>query len=281
MTEFRVMTRDDLSLFLRLTGLVGWGMTEQDFDRLITFSPEGNFVASVDGVDVGMVGTTSYGEVAWIGNLIVDPETRGRGLGAALTVHAMNHLKDHGVKSIRLDGVPLAIPLYRRLGYVDEYWSMRYMGEARPQPVTGVEPMRKADLDEVSRLDLEHFNAPRRGHLEYVYRLSPGLCFTARVSGRLVGYIMGRDGSDRVRVGPWICEPGHSKEAEALLGALMNRRPGQRVWVGFPEGNAGSRMILEKNGFREIPSSLRMCHGDRGNRENVKAVYGLGGPDKG
>jgi GNAT superfamily N-acetyltransferase len=281
MTEFRAMTGGDLPLFLRLTGLVGWGMTEQDLDRLITFSPDGNFVASVGGAEVGMVATTSYGEVAWIGNLIVDPGTRGKGLGAALTVHAMNHLRDRGVRSIRLDSVPLAIPLYRRLGYVDEYWSMRYMGEAKPRPVTGVEPMGEADLGEVSRLDLKHFKAPRRRHLEYSYRLSPELCFTARVRGELVGYIMGRDGSDRVRVGPWICEPGHGVEAEALLCALMNRRPGQQVWVGFPEGNADSRAILEGNGFREIPSSLRMCHGDRGGVENVEAVYGLGGPDKG
>jgi GNAT superfamily N-acetyltransferase len=281
MTEFRAMTGDDLPLFLRLTGLVGWGMTEQDFHRLMEFSPEGNFIASLGGVEVGMVATTSYGEVAWIGNLIVDPGTRGKGLGAALMVHAMNYLKGESVKCIRLDSVPLAIPLYRRLGYLDEYWSMRYMGEARPQPVTGVEPMRKADLDDVSRLDLKHFKAPRSRHLEYAYRHCSGLCFTVHSGGELVGYIMGRDGSDRVRVGPWICEPGHSVEAEALLHAVMNRRPGQQVWVGFPEGNQDSRHILERNGFREIPSSLRMCHGGRGSRENVDAVYGLGGPDKG
>jgi ribosomal protein S18 acetylase RimI-like enzyme len=280
MAEFRVMTLGDEALFMRLTDLVGWGMTAEDFDRLTRFSPEGNFVASIDGVDVGMVTTTSYGEVAWIGNLIVDPQLRGRGIGAALMVHAMNHLKGRGVKSIRLDGVPLAIPLYQRLGFRDEYWSMRYMGEATPHPVTGVEPMRRRDLDDVADLDLSCFNAPRRGHLEYVYGLSPGLCFTARERGRLVGYIMAREGSDRVKVGPWICEPGH-RAAEMLLYAVMNRRPGQMVWVGFPEGNSHSREILTGNGFSEIPSSLRMCHGDHGNMEKVEAVYGLGGADKG
>ena len=280
MAEFRVMTLEDEALFMRLTDLVGWGMTAEDFNRLTRFSPDGNFVASIDGVDVGMVTTTSYGEVAWIGNLIVDPQLRGRGIGAALMVHAMNHLKGRGVKSIRLDGVPLAIPLYQRLGFRDEYWSMRYMGEALPHPVTGVEPMRKGDMDDVADLDLSCFNAPRREHLEYVYRLSPGLCFTARERGRLVGYIMAREGSDRVKVGPWICEPGH-RVAEMLLSAVMNRRPGQSVWVGFPEGNSHSREILTGNGFKEIPSSLRMCHGDHGNMEKVEAVYGLGGADKG
>ena len=280
MAEFRVMAPEDEALFIRLTDLVGWGMTAEDFSRLTRFSPDGNFVASIDGADVGMVATTSYGKVAWIGNLIVDPGTRGKGLGAALMVHAMNHLKSRGVKSIRLDSVPLAIPLYKRLGFRDEYWSMRYMGEALPHPVTGVEHMRRGDLDDVADLDLGCFNAPRRGHLAYVYGLSPELCFTAREGGRLVGYIMAREGSDRVKVGPWICEPGH-RAAEMLLYAVMNRRPGQKVWVGFPEGNGHSREILTGNRFAEIPSSLRMCHGDRGYKEKVEAVYGLGGPDKG
>ena len=281
MAEFRAMAEGDLALFLRLTGLVGWGMTEQDFDRLVRFSQESNFVASVDGEDVGMVASTTYGDAAWIGNLIVDPQLRGRGIGAALMVHAMNHLKGRGVRSIRLDGVPLAIPLYRRLGFRDEYWSMRYMGEAVPGPVTGVDAMRPRDLDEVAALDLRCFNAPRREHLDYIHGLTPELCFTHRAGGRLVGYIMGGDGSDRVKVGPWICEPGHEKGAEALLHAVMNRRPGRRVWVGFPEGNRSSRGILERNGFREIPSSLRMCHGECRSAERVEAVYGLGGPDKG
>ncbi len=121
MVEFRVMDSGDEGFFMQLMEMVGWGMTPDDYRRMLTFSPEGLFIASMDGVDLGMVSTTSYGSIAWIGNLVVLPESRGLGIGATLTLKAIDHLTEIGASSIRLDGVPLAIPLYRRLGFNDEY----------------------------------------------------------------------------------------------------------------------------------------------------------------
>ncbi len=92
---------------------------------------------------------------------------------------------------------------------------------------------------------------------------------------------MAKDGSDSVKVGPWICRPGREVAAEALLRSVMNMRVGEAVWVGCPEGNGSSVRVLERNGFTPLPSSLRMCYGDCGVREDVNGVFGLGGPDKG
>jgi hypothetical protein len=97
----------------------------------------------------------------------------------------------------------------------------------------------------------------------------------------LTGYIMAKDGSDSVKVGPWICRPGHEDAAEALLRSILNVRVGEAVWVGCPEGNVSSVAVLERNGFTPLPSSLRMCYGGCGLTEDVEGVYGLGGPDKG
>jgi hypothetical protein len=248
---------------------------------MLAFSPEGMFKATLGDADVGVVVTVDYGEMAWIGNLIVVPEMRGRGIGEALMKRGMEHLLGRGVRPIRLDGVQKAIPLYRRLGFRDEYWSLRYTGKASRSPVALTEPMRRRDLDAVMRLDTAYFKG-RRGHLlRFVYDRFPDLCFVSWKDGELMGFIMAKDGSDSVKVGPWICRPGHEGEAEALLRSVMNMRVGEDVWVGCPEGNRSSVEVLERNGFTPLPSSLRMCYGDCGVREDVDGVYGLGGPDKG
>ena len=281
MVTFHTMTDKDQGFFLDLIDMVGWGLTEADYRRMLSFSPDGMFKAEVGGVDVGVVVTVEYGDLSWIGNLVVAPGARGRGVGEALMRRAMDHLLGRGVRSIRLDAVMKAIPLYRRLGFREEYWSLRYTGRASRIPVAVAEPMQGSDLDAVAELDQAYFKG-RRGHiLRWVYNTFPDLCFASWEEGTLIGYIMAKDGSDSIKVGPWICLPGHEYEAEALLRSLMNMRVGMPVWVGCPEGNGSSVSVLERNGFKALPSSLRMCYGDSAVKENVEGVYGLGGPDKG
>ena len=281
MITFHTMTPDDQGFFLGLIKMVGWGLTDTDYRRMLAFSPEGIFKATLGGEDVGIVVTVDYGEMAWIGNLIVVPDMRGRGIGEALMRRAMEHLEGRGVRTIRLDGVQKAIPLYRRLGFRDEYWSLRYTGRASRSPVAYAEPMRKSDLDAVTVLD-EAFFKGRRGHLlRWVYDRFPDLCFASWKDSELTGFIMAKDGSDSLKVGPWICRPGYEAVAETLLRSLMNMRVGEDVWVGCPEGNRSGVAVLERNGFMSLPCSLRMCYGDCGVREDVEGIYGLGGPDKG
>ena len=182
MINFRVMKESDLDFFMQLMDMVGWGMTPGDYKRVHRFSPEGCFIASENNKDLGMVATTSYGETAWIGNLVVLPETRGKGIGGALMQHAIDYLVSTGVKAIRLDGVQAAVPLYRRLGFVDEYWSLRYTGVAGKHPSACL-PMKPEDMDKVAELDQSVFKADRRHILEYFYGLYPELCLY-RVGGR-------------------------------------------------------------------------------------------------
>ena len=281
MVEFRVMGSSDEAFFMQLMDMVEWGMTPNDYKRMITLSPEGLFIASVNGVDLGMVSTTCYGSIAWIGNLVVLPESRGLGLGAELMLKAMNYLAMMGAKSIRLDGVPLAIPLYRRLGFNDEYWSLRYTGVAKPHEVTRTRSMGLEGLAAVGTLDRAVFKGSRHGAIHYVYRNNPELAFTAWDGDELIGYIMAKRGKSNVKIGPWICKPGNGDVAEELLFSVMNQVKGEDIWVGFPEGNVDGVRILDSNGFKQLPSSLRMCYGDCSIVENVESVYGLGGPDKG
>jgi len=279
--DIREMTVGDLDFCLEMFRLAGWGNTADDVRRMISYEPGGCFAASVGGEDVGMVGCIRYGEVGYVGNLIVQPGHRGRGIGAELMIEAMEHLLDSSVKSIRLDAVPKAISLYERLGFRGESLSFRFMGLASERGVTGCERMDEADLPEVSDLDHRFFGAPRGRVLRRVHATFPGLCFVAREGTSLVGFIMAKEGEGRIRVGPWICEPDERGIAEKLLHRLMNEVAGSTLWAGVPEGNRGSVEILERNGFINGPSSHRMCHGECGETGIVEGIFGIGGPDKG
>lgn len=279
MVDFRVMTPGDEGFFMQLMDMVGWGMTPGDYSRMLTFSPEGLFIASVDGVDLGMVATVNYGEIAWIGNLVVLPESRGMGLGKALMEKAVDYLTGEGAKAVRLDGVTLAVPLYRRLGFNDEYPSLRYTGVATENKVSGTRPMTVDELHAVGDFDESVFKASRHDVINYTYEKNPELAFTAWDGNELVGYIMAKHGKTNVKIGPWLSKS--PVVAEELLKSVMNQVVGADLWVGLPKGNRDGVSILEKNGFNAITSSLRMCYGGCSKVEDVKKVYGLGGPDKG
>ncbi len=279
MADFRVMTTEDEGYFMQLMDLVGWGMTQGDYSRMLVFSPEGLFIASIDGVDLGMVATVNYGDISWIGNLVVLPESRGKGVGAALMEKAIDYLTGAGAKSIRLDGIQLAVPLYRRLGFKDEYWSLRYTGVATNNESKNTQPMTEADLKTIGDFDESIFKDSRHEVVRYTFETNPELAFTAWDGDELVGYIMAKHGKTNIKIGPWLSKD--SRIAEDLLFSVMNQVEGSDMWVGLPEGNKKGVSILERHGFTPLQSSLRMCYGDCSKVEKVEYVYGLGGPDKG
>ena len=279
--DLREMTSGDLDFCLEMFQVTGWGNTADDVHRMLSYEPGGCFIASLDGEDVGMVGSISYGDVGYLGNLIVRPEHRGQGIGAALMKAAMEHLREMGVESIRLDAVPKAVSLYERLGFRSESLSLRFTGLASEIGLKGCGRMMESDLPDVLGLDLRLFGAPRGRVLRRVHADFPELCFVLRDSSKLKGFIMAKEGEGRIRVGPWICEPDEPEIAEKLLHRLIDEVAGRRLWVGVPGGNRGSVEILERNGFRSGPPSHRMCNGGCGETGIVKGIFSVGGPDKG
>jgi ribosomal protein S18 acetylase RimI-like enzyme len=279
--DLREMTSGDLDFCHEMFQITGWGNTADDVQRMLSYEPGGCFIANLDGEDVGIVGSISYGDVGYLGNLIVRPEHRGKGIGAALMNEAMGHLREKGVLSIRLDAVPKAIALYERLGFRCESLSLRFTGLASEKESKGCGRMMESDLLDVLGLDLRFFGAPRGRVLRRVYADFPELCFVAREGSKLKGFIMAKKGVGRIRIGPWICEPDEPGVAEKLLHSVMYKVEGRKLWVGVPGGNRGSVEILERNGFRSGPPSHRMCNDGCGETGIVEGIFSVGGPDKG
>jgi len=279
--DIRVMTHGDIDFVMRLQEIVGWGNTRADAERSLYYEPQGCFVASVGGADVGIVNSFIYGDCGFIGNLIVAPESRDSGVGAALMGAAIERLTREGASTIRLDGVQKAIPLYERLGYRGEYWSMRFSGAAAKAPHHSIEPMRKEDLERICELDRRYFGLDRSQKLKRVQHDFPELCFKASKGGVFFGYVMAKPGASNVRIGPWICDPKHGEYAEPLLNALSSAVAGRKLWVGVPELNKASLKIIQARGFTQMPSSLRMSYGAHKKVEDTSGIFGIGAPDKG
>jgi len=275
------MVPEDEGFFLELIGLTGWGNTAADFRRMLHYEPGGCFLATRDGADVGMVNSTRYGSVGWIGNLVVHPGQRGEGIGAALMRRAMEHLTDSGAASIRLDAVEKAIPLYERLGFRAEYASLRFSGLGMAFDVPDVEEMHASHLEGVMDLDARCFGANRGRMLRRVFRDFPEHCFVACEEGVVRGYIMVKRGESNVRIGPWVCEPSRVELAGGLLRRMMDSAAGERLWIGVPEGNRASVEILVAQGFSGLPSSLRMCYGECSVMGDPRGRFSIGAPDKG
>ncbi|MGA8049847.1 MAG: GNAT family N-acetyltransferase [Burkholderiales bacterium] len=84
------------------------------------------YVAREAGRVVGMcsllhtVSTAEGGKAAWLEDLVVRPECRGRGIGRMLLEHAIGEARDEGVLRITLlsdAGNDRAHALYRKLGF--------------------------------------------------------------------------------------------------------------------------------------------------------------------
>ena len=83
------------------------------------------------------------------------------------------------------------------------------------------------------------------------------------------------------KIGPWVCDPNEEDYAEELLYAVMKQAEGYELKVGIPGPNIKSIKIIEKNNFRQLPSSYRMYLGDNKKLGKIEGVFGIGSPDKG
>ena len=128
------MTTADIPLGLKLARQAGWNQIEPDWRRFLTMQPDGCFVGELDGTAVATTAAFIFGSVAWIAMVLVDIDSRRKGVATTLLKHALDFLDEQGVKTVRLDATAAGQPVYEKLGFVPEYPLTRYMGTVEPSP---------------------------------------------------------------------------------------------------------------------------------------------------
>lgn len=273
------MTARDVPAGMRLKEIAGWNQTVADWERFLSASPEGCFVAEREGLVVGTVATIAYEDrFAWIGMVLVDPEFRGRGIGTRLLDEAVAYLDARRLPTLKLDATPQGKPIYAKRGFLSEYeierWALRRPPGNDPAPETQSE-----DLTAVFAFDRDVFGASREALLRSLAGSAPQFTRVVRKGREILGYAFGRYGSRADHLGPWVARDASA--ASQLLDAFLRCSNRGAVFADCLIANPWARPLLRARGFELSRPLTRMARGPNEHPGRPELVCAALGPEFG
>ncbi len=258
----RLMTQADIPAAVALGESVGWPHQAPDWQRLLTWSPDGCFV--LEEVDRGLVGTvttTFYGTaLAWIGMMIVAPDRQRRGLGRQLMRAALDSLIARETGRIMLDATAAGRPLYESLGFRATGKVERWEGRASTYLGPRARSMQSDDIPAVLELDRTLSGLERQYILVRLMEEFPALAWVDEQRGELEGFLLGHRLGAGYHLGPWMTWTAAS--AERLLLAAMEQLQGEALVFNIPARNGRSLILARNHNLRRIRHCTRMIYGE-------------------
>ena len=264
--NLRTLTFNDIGFALAQINREGWVASRAVFASIVEHDPAGGLIAEEHGRPVALLTTANFGPTGWIGHLIVLPDYRKIGLGSRMMQKAMEHLQRHGVKTIRLEADPPGMGIYQRLGFMEEYESLRFRLTRSTQPSPAA-PLQPKDLADVLAFDMKITGEDRGRYLQILYKNSQQ-ALVMRRDNRLTGYLLAMPTSDGVNLGPFLAE---DRESAA---ALVDAAPGGATTIGLPALNQAGIALLQELGFEQRPANIRMYLGPRPEQDTGN-IYGI------
>lgn len=280
--EIRRLRERDVDAAIALTDLEGWGYTRADFRRLRALSPRGCFVAEEGGTVVGVLTTTPYERLAFLGAVIVRPDRRGRGVGRAMMEAALHHLDESGIETVRLYAYLNQVGFYASLGFRPEDRVVRWTGGPRPvRPGARVRPVRRSDLETVVAFDRRYFGASRARLLSRLASESPDTFLVAPSDDGIAGYAVEMRTGDACEIGPWVLDPSWRTGPRELLGALMQAAPATTYSFSGPTRNPRLGAFARRLGYHVVFRTLQMARGRGAHTGRPEGRWGVAGLEKG
>jgi hypothetical protein len=214
--------------------------------------------------------------------VLVDKSLRGMGAGKMLLEEIINRVKH--VESVKLDATPAGEPLYRKLGFIEEYkifrmtcYALNYSADmvSLKELVT----INQDNFSEVLILDKSIFGADRGYLLKNLVIENPGRAFSIKKDIHPEGYIFGRAGSRFNYIGPL----GAMKQDSArhLISKALESLNGQAIALDIPEDKADLIRWLEATGFVKQRHFVRMYLAVNPYPGMVNHQYLISGPEFG
>lgn len=261
---------------------VRWNQTAADWRTMLVLGegfglvdPRGRLVAT------SLALPFESGGFGWISMVLVTETHRRRGLATRLMASAMRVLESRGLVAI-LDATPAGREVYRLLGFQDTWGIERMQCLAPPRlpaaPQVAVRPMTDADWGAVCALDAQAFRADRSELIAALRARLPQAALVAEKGGRIVGFLLGRDGRLANDLGP--CVADSEKTAVALLAAALAVVPAP-VFLDMPAQHAAVGEWLRSAGFTLQRPYTRMLLDRNEPFNDVARLFAIAGPELG
>ncbi len=240
---------DDTAEFLDLAAGEGWITDRWELEFLRSAFPQGCLVRRSGTVPVAFITALRYQRSGWIGNLLVRPEQRRQGCGAALMVKALSALEDAGVETIWLTASPSGKPLYEKLGFEEIDRIDRWIGTGfRLSPPSEVQEI----TDEMVALDAAGWGDRRELLLSALG--SEGSAIVTPDA-----FLLTRNVGNLCQIGPLA---GTAAAATTLLQQYLAPTSGdERIGLDLPRGNRAMAGFLEQQGLEKSGSTVLMYKG--------------------
>jgi len=291
----RKMHPSDVETVMQIKNAENWNQTEKDWLFLMSHSPESCLVACIDSKVVGTVTGLNYGnQLAWVGMMLVSKEYRGRGVSKILLNTLIEKLKD--CKSIKLDAVPTGVPIYKKLGFVEEYEICRmttasmkhintdfyhgdHLRKKKNKAVMTMLPITESSLVKVSQIDEELYGVNRIDLFKFLLKEQRSSCWEIREDDFVKGYVFGRTGSKYLQVGPVLAQGEHN--VKNLLMQVFKSFVGRPLVVDVLMHKKEIIDWLVSLGFEDQRRFVRMYLNSNNRPGNLDNQYLISGPELG
>lgn len=277
----RALGEGDLPSALALSRDAGWNQTDEDW-RLFIELGEAMCLVRGDRV-VATAATLPYaGSFAWISMVLVTASERRQGLASWLLRHCVDNLLARDFVPV-LDATPAGHMVYAKLGF-QNHWSLQRLIGASPQISPTVlsgatlRPIRAGDLARLVGYDTAIFGADRGKLLRRLVTRLHDAALLAERDGRLVGFLLGRDGRVRNQLGPLVAEDG-AVAIDLLTRAIGYVAP--PIVIDIPDRHVKLRDWLASLGFVAERPLTRMAYGTARAFDDTDRLFAIAGPELG
>ncbi|MDD2855521.1 MAG: GNAT family N-acetyltransferase [Desulfuromonadaceae bacterium] len=258
----------DIDPFLELATVEGWIAERWEFEFLLRAFAEGCFAArEISGEVVGFVTSIRHDRSGWIGNLLVRPECRGKGIGASLFKKALEGLFCSDVETVWLTASKSGMPLYQKLGFkaVDTInrWTVGGRGRGTAQEISDASSRLYAELNE---FDSRAWGDRREA-------LIAATVGRGRVIKQDAGFVVLQKCGECVQFGPFLATDYSS--ADALLKSALNAvSQGTRVCIDTSALNLTASRLFKRYRM-EISGSNELMYAGAKPAYAPEYIYGL------
>ena len=255
--------REDMGRFLTLAAAEGWITGPHEIDFLLTVFPKGCFCMQDEtGAAVGFVTSLKHDRSGWIGNLIVEPDYRGRGIGETLFTQALTALQDAGAESVWLTASEMGRPLYEKRGFKCIDRVIRWAGQAGG----GGDYIGRDDVRFDTALDRLCWGDQRELLLQWI----TGRWTVVAVES---AWAVIHPVAECVQIGPCAARDLHAAEL-VISGAMAALDAGKSVLCDAPSSNGLGVALFQKLGFRPQGETYLMNAGAKPDYRS-SYLYGL------